>query len=63
MSFSAKLLLPPINVLSLSQQLDLLLIEMVLGVQVLLLEDLNEGFGSLDFSEVLIMLLGIHRVD
>lgn len=63
MSFSAKLLLPPINVLSLSQQLDLLLIEMVLGVQVLLFEDLNEGFGSLDFSEVLIMLLGVHRVD
>ena len=63
MSFSAKLLLPPINVLSLSQQLDLLLIEMVLGVQVLLLEDLNEGFGSLDFSEVLIMLLGVNRVD
>ena len=63
MSFSAKLLLPPINVLSLSQQLDLLLIEMVLGVQVLLLEDLNEGFGSLNFSEVLLMLLGVHRVD
>lgn len=63
MSFSAQLLLAPINVLSLSQQLDLLLIEMVLGVQVLLFEDLNEGFGSLDLSEVLIMLLGVHRVD
>jgi hypothetical protein len=29
----------------------------------LLFEDLNEGFGSLDLSEVLIMLLGVHRVD
>lgn len=50
MSFSAKFLLPPVNVFSLSQQLDLLLIEMILGVKVLLLEDLNKGFGCLDFG-------------
>ena len=63
MSFSAQLLLAPIDVLSLSQKLDLLLIEMILGIQVLLLEDLHEGFGSLDLREVLVVLLGVHRVD
>ena len=63
MSFSAQLLFAPIDVLSLSQKLDLLLIEMILGIQVLLLKNLNKSFGSLDLREVLIVLLGVHRVD
>jgi hypothetical protein len=29
----------------------------------LLLEDLNKCFGCLDLREVLIVLLGVHRVD